>query len=269
MSDKRIFTFWEPKENISGYINLCLATWNKFLPDYEIIILDYSNLDKWLGEGYFDKSLYKHFSLAQQADVIRCIILNKYGGIWMDADTVVMSDNIREILDNKSEFSIIGRHIAFLTACQNSFILRSWEKEIHKHIAKVKFVAELRLHKIFKIVRQKYFSWDCLGNAILNPIMDSVKDNKAFFNCMDINELRCRPEIIFIKEKMDIKDKYRAFFFENDYSDEVLKFSDKIILLHNSWTPEKYRKMSEVEFLTQNNTLSQIFKKLGITKTSL
>ena len=60
---KRIFTFWEPKENIPGYISLCIETWKKFLPDYEIVILDYSNLDEWIGKNYFDRSLYKNFLL--------------------------------------------------------------------------------------------------------------------------------------------------------------------------------------------------------------
>ena len=40
-SNKIIFTFWEPKENIPGYLKLCIKTWKKFLPEYKIIILDY------------------------------------------------------------------------------------------------------------------------------------------------------------------------------------------------------------------------------------
>ena len=35
----RKFNFWEPRQKIPGYIQLCLNTWKKFLPEYEIIIL--------------------------------------------------------------------------------------------------------------------------------------------------------------------------------------------------------------------------------------
>ena len=56
---KRIFTFWEPIDNMPEYISLCIETWKKFLPEYEIVLLDYNNLDKWLGTNYYDKNLYK------------------------------------------------------------------------------------------------------------------------------------------------------------------------------------------------------------------
>ena len=32
---KYIFTFWEPKSKIPAYIQLCMDTWKKFLPEYE------------------------------------------------------------------------------------------------------------------------------------------------------------------------------------------------------------------------------------------
>lgn len=46
----KIFTFWEPSKHIPSYIKLCMQTWTKFLPDYEIVVLDYSNLDEYLSK---------------------------------------------------------------------------------------------------------------------------------------------------------------------------------------------------------------------------
>ena len=89
INKKRIFTFWEPKGKIPGYLELCLDTWKKYLPEYEIIILDYDNLNDWIGKNYYNKVLYEKFSLPIQADAIRCAVLCKYGGVWMDIDTVV------------------------------------------------------------------------------------------------------------------------------------------------------------------------------------
>ena len=37
---KQIFTFWEPKDRMPEYLQLCIETWKKFLPDYKINILD-------------------------------------------------------------------------------------------------------------------------------------------------------------------------------------------------------------------------------------
>lgn len=53
---KQIFTFWEPKNKIPAYIQLCIKTWYKILPDYEIKILDYDNIKDLL-----DKNTTKKF----------------------------------------------------------------------------------------------------------------------------------------------------------------------------------------------------------------
>jgi hypothetical protein len=39
-SQKRIFTFWEPKENVPAYLTPCMKTWANFLPEYEVAVLD-------------------------------------------------------------------------------------------------------------------------------------------------------------------------------------------------------------------------------------
>lgn len=86
---KHIFTFWEPKENLPAYIKLCTQTWKKYLPDYEITVLDYSNLDKYLDKTVINKILCKNTTLPKQADCIRVALLYFHGGIWLDADTII------------------------------------------------------------------------------------------------------------------------------------------------------------------------------------
>ena len=60
---KQIFTFWEPKSKMPAYVSLCIETWRKFLPEYEIVVLDYSNLEEYLGKHFYSSVLYKYFSL--------------------------------------------------------------------------------------------------------------------------------------------------------------------------------------------------------------
>lgn len=89
MLKKHIFSFWEPKENLPAYIKLCMRTWTKFLPDYEITILDYSNLNKYLNKNIIKRILCKKTSLPKQVDCIRVALLYFHGGIWLDADTII------------------------------------------------------------------------------------------------------------------------------------------------------------------------------------
>ena len=96
----KIFTFWEPKNNIPGIIRLCINTWKKFLPSYKIIILDFKKAENYLGKSLFEEIICKNLSLMVQSDAIRVAILNKYGGIWLDADTIILNDKIIKQFQN-------------------------------------------------------------------------------------------------------------------------------------------------------------------------
>ena len=104
-----IFTFWEPSKKIPGYLNLCIKTWKKFLPEYKIKILNYKNVRKYIGEKLFGNIVSEKMSLAIQADAIRVAILKKYGGIWFDIDTIITNRKfIKEI--EKKELVMIGEN---------------------------------------------------------------------------------------------------------------------------------------------------------------
>ena len=283
MDNKRIFTFWEPRKNLHGYLYLCMKTWKKFLPDYEIILLDYSNLEQWLGKDFFDAHLYKNFDLMRQADAIRCAVLKKHGGVWFDTDTIVTSEKIREILEIDSEFVLINHHIGFIVAKENASILNAWEKGIFKNIKlhkkffglKKYFYLKAQFSSIFSrqssVVRKnkiksfysRFKQWDFLGNSLLRKAL-SVEDEKIFHS-VDGANMNALPEVNWASDNVvDVSaaENYRNFYFRNDYSEYVLTTTKGLICLHNSWTPKKFKKMSEEEFLAQDTTLANIFKKL-------
>ncbi len=289
----KIFTFWEPKEKIPAYIQLCMRTWKKFLPEYEIIVVDYSNVDKFLGKNFYDDVLYTDFKLMLQSDAIKCALLKIHGGIWLDADTVITSSKINKYLNISShELLFIDYHLAFIKSIKDSYLINNWLKQIKYRIEfyknqkyfknKLKFKIEKLFHlKLFKIMND----WNFLGNSIVDKyikgnilvrVARKIKRTfkiSIFYNYIEkkrkifsIDELKIKalpeydwkPEIP-IKEKKDINF-YRQFYFENDFSQEVIKNTKGIILLHNSWTPEEFKEMTEEEILNQNNTLSNILK---------
>jgi hypothetical protein len=287
INNPKIFTFWEPKEKIPAYIKLCMQTWKKFLPEYEIIIVDYSTLEKYLGKNFFDDILYKDFPLMLQADAIRCALLKKHGGIWIDADTIITSNEINNYLNISSKFVLIGYHVAFIKADKDCSILNSWIKLIKNRISFYKnnknnllyvigkFIKKLQnfnfpgsnilfrnklLYKLEKFLHTELFlrmkRWNYFGNDILRKVL---VNNKNFFS-IDRIKIKALPEEIYKDKINNPEENYRNFYFRNDYSKDVLNNTKGIILLHNSWTPEKYKKMSKEEFLNQNNTLSNILK---------
>lgn len=102
----------------------------------------------------------------------------------------------------------------------------------------------------------KIKNWDFLGNAILNKYLQT----KYGYFKIDRDEINALPETKYNGDLQNLVENYQSFYFNNDFSAQVMKDTKGIILLHNSWTPRKFLVMNEREFLEQNNTLSSILK---------
>jgi hypothetical protein len=66
-----------------------LETWKKELPDFEIMQWDKSNLP--LDLNAYTKCMTKTKNHAFLSDYFRCWILNKYGGVYLDADIEILN----------------------------------------------------------------------------------------------------------------------------------------------------------------------------------
>ena len=94
MIPKIIHYCWYGKGEFSEEIKMCIASWEKYCPDYEIKRWDESNspLDiKWV------KDAYKYQKYAFMADYVRYYSLYHYGGVYMDTDMLLIK-NIDEFL---------------------------------------------------------------------------------------------------------------------------------------------------------------------------
>ena len=110
---KIIYTFWEPKEKIPGYLSLCIKTWKKFLPEYKVIILDYEKSKHYLGAKLFNSIVSKNMSTMVQTDAIRVAILNKFGGIWMDSDNIVTNGKFIKSFKNEELVMIWDKFVSY------------------------------------------------------------------------------------------------------------------------------------------------------------
>ena len=239
-----------------------MQTWKKFLPECEVVLLDYSNLEEWLGKDVYDEILFRDFSLPKQADAIRCALLKKYGGLWLDADTILTSPQVKDYLMIDSELVMISKHLAFIKANNNSKIIADWYNQIQYNL---KFYKDVKYQNnaVQKILHPRRYrrveNWDYLGNYILHKML-KTKNKKKFFS-IDRMEINALPELNN-KNNDNLVENYQNFYFENDYSQDVIKNTEGIILLHNSWTPQQFLEMNEEEFLSRNNTLSNVLKKV-------
>ena len=163
-----------------------------------------------------------------QADCIRVALLEKYGGLWLDLDTIILSD-ISNLFNHKLTMIIdkkLSPHLALIHITKsNNFILKKWLDEIKA-----------------KLINFKNVNWDYVGNSIINKYFND--EYLDYFNLLDRDDYIIFPELNY--KGSTNHEKYLNFWF-NDNNISNIK-SQNLIMLHNSWTPEYYKRLNKTLF---------------------
>jgi mannosyltransferase OCH1-like enzyme len=251
------------------YLSLCIKTWKLNLPaKYKIAILNYSNIQDYLSSEILNLILCKDMSFVAQVDAIRIALLNKYGGFWMDADTVIINSNIMDILyDYDSDlvifsYSKLAKHFTgFIYASRNSRIVKTWLECI---------ISRVKIYKKYLLLKRKFpiknftksFNklriWSYLSNGILDGLVKNVSEKE--FKSIEIEDSFALPEQVLLKG--DRIKCYINFYFSSKYNMSWLKNCKGVLLLHNSWTPERFKKMNEAQFMRQDIMLAHLLSKI-------
>lgn len=88
----KIWCYWEtlPGKKRPGYIDLCYDSLTHNCGNcFEIIRLDESRIHEYLSEEDLKGVSLENLSIPHKTDYYRYALLEKYGGIWIDADIIV------------------------------------------------------------------------------------------------------------------------------------------------------------------------------------
>ncbi|MCX9097009.1 glycosyltransferase [Providencia rettgeri] len=85
--DKKIHYIWLGDNSIPPLYEKCIDTWQKYHSNWEIILWNEENIPRNI--PYVNKALEKK-KYAFASDYLRVYILNKYGGVYLDADIEVI-----------------------------------------------------------------------------------------------------------------------------------------------------------------------------------
>jgi hypothetical protein len=106
-----LWTYWElvnGARNPPPYIELCFDTMKRNGTKYfNLVILDEKTVFHYLPDLRKD---INELPIAFKTDYIRVALLYRYGGVWLDGDTIMMTDfeNIASLLKNKTDFIGFG-----------------------------------------------------------------------------------------------------------------------------------------------------------------
>lgn len=84
----KIWIFWSsPEGSMNHIVEKCIESWKHHHPTYEIIVLDKNNCGKYID---IDINTLRHAkeNNTRFSDFLRCLILSKHGGFWVDASII-------------------------------------------------------------------------------------------------------------------------------------------------------------------------------------
>jgi hypothetical protein len=83
--EKNIWIYWEQGWNNAPPIcKICLDSWKQFNNNWKINILDKNNICDFIDISFIP-NFWKINPIQIRADIIRTLLIQKYGGVWVDA----------------------------------------------------------------------------------------------------------------------------------------------------------------------------------------
>lgn len=122
---KKIWTYWDNPDRIPKTVKMCMESWKKYNPEYEIILLTKQNF-----KGYviIPEEISKHQSFNDSpqrfSDLIRLWTLAEHGGVWIDASTLLKASLDSWIFPRYAEFS--GFYLEGFTTDTKYPVIASW-----------------------------------------------------------------------------------------------------------------------------------------------
>lgn len=259
-----VTSFWEGGR-IPSYLALCVSTWHEAIQDIERINLNWSNWTSLIGDELPLEHLVKQ-RFAKQSDAVSAVALAKWRGMTLDLDTIIAphasktekpfwSPDTNGML---RAYGIPGKgiHVAALnvgddTRCEIPDLL----------------VEELR--RRLYAGGEESAHWGAMGPL---PLENMMKDSKT----ADSFDIWPRKGVILEEaatahiKGIGSLERYQRFYFSEEFAntpvDKALSESPTgLILLHNSWTPDWFMKLTIDEVLTSKTLMGSILRELADT----
>jgi amino acid permease len=115
-----IWTYWN-NDTIPEVVQKCIDSWHHHNPTYRVIVLSPKNLMNYINVNVKDISF--NDSSARESDIVRLLVLEKYGGIWSDA-TIFLTQPYPFSLTSHHQF--IGYYLDSFTTNKDYPVLESW-----------------------------------------------------------------------------------------------------------------------------------------------
>lgn len=211
-NDRNVFIYWVGKEyKLIKILRELMYYHSNNGKNYKLHFINDKNVDKYLNNI---PEIFNKLCAAHQADYVRVNLIYKYGGIWLDSDTLVMNnlDELFKIFENKNGFFIkedwaISNGV--FGSVKNTKLMKYWKIKIDKILEKNttgklewielggKILVDIRKNN--NNLYNNYILYDGINN--MYPVLpnDTIKEyiNKPYNNYKNI-EKDFQPLIVLV-----------------------------------------------------------------------
>ena len=260
-TDKKpyLWVYWDNIKNnkTPEYIKLCQESMIKNCSkSFDMVILNNKSIKKYLPEITEYDRYFEKLSIAHKVDVYRIMLLYKYGGLYIDADTIVLRDPI-EIINKLKKYEFVGFGCTgnmcrygykipsngIMASRPNSILM---SKILTKLLEKIKDIYDNDSYSSVE-----YFD---LGKLIIWKEINNLVENDNY-------------EYYHYPNRYDgTRDKYgRWIVTDNVFSDDIIEYEKEdemlFIILYNSGIGDNIRNMTRYELLNKKWNFSKFMKR--------
>lgn len=258
-SDKIVWTYWENlNDKTPTHIKLCLDTFKKHLGSkYKLIILNENTIKNYLPNVRNDLD---NLMIAQKVDYYRIALLYYYGGIWIDADTIIMS-NLDDIFEKLKTYDFVGfgctDYICFngknqpsngvLASKKNSILMKLCLEKLNNKLNDKNKLKQLNYYDL-----GKYIIWESLKELQKTNNYDYYHYPSEYDGTRDKSGIWLDTNRHFSEEEINLIDENKLFFIFltnagiNKYQPWVKNTDINDILYGKYWISKMFRKSLEI-----------------------
>jgi hypothetical protein len=188
-TNKIIWMYWEtlPGKKKPGYIDLCInSVKHNCGKCFNVIVLDEKSIYKYLPE--IKNMNFNGLNLPQKVDYYRYALLEKYGGVWIDADILVIKC-ICPFFNKLKEYDYVGFGCGYdLKTCK--IIKNGYSKPLNwfmisrKNTDFLKCIKNKAEKKINDANNNNNLDYHGIGKIILNECYEELhkKNNWSYYH---------------------------------------------------------------------------------------
>lgn len=163
-STERLFSIWfQGEENAPAIVKRCFASQRK-LSCLEQVVLDDKTLFDWitLPDYIMEKRRKGAIGAAHFADICRVELLYRYGGVWMDATDLMVTEFPQWMLESDFFIYMAGENVGgsysyvqncFFRSKRGSLLIKMWRDAIFEYWKNENGAIDYFFHQIlFKVV---------------------------------------------------------------------------------------------------------------------